>query len=63
MAESSEIEKDREPGHLGDLPQEPVTTEAAEAVKGGATPPPSGPVPVPYPNLKPSNPRTIIPCI
>ena len=59
---TTENTNDRE--EIGDLPQEPVSHEAAEEVKGGKTPSPSGPVPVPYPNLKPStDPRLIIPCV
>ena len=59
----TENPNDRE--EIGDLPEESVSQEAAEEVKGGAVPPPpSGPVPTPYPNLKLStDPRLIIPCI
>ena len=60
---TTENTNDREP--IADLPQEGVSREAADEVKGGATPSPSGPVPVPYPNLKPTArpPRTIVPCV
>jgi hypothetical protein len=39
--------------------------EDPSAVKGGAsvTPPPGGPIPIPYPNLKPGVTRSAEPCI
>ena len=55
--------QDRNDDTVSDLPAEPVSDDAASDVKGGATT--SGPVPVPYPNMKPSNPtipRAIDPC-
>ena len=50
---------------INDLSPEDVTTAEAERVKGGAMPPPppAGPVPIPYPNLKLSDPRGIVPCL
>jgi hypothetical protein len=47
---------------LQNLPERPVTD--ADQVKGGAyVAPPSGPVPIPYPNITPSTPRLIVPCV
>ena len=46
---------------LQNLPERPVAD--AERVKGGATPQPGGPVPIPYPNVKTSSAiRSIEPC-
>ena len=45
---------------ISDLPDKPTIDSVAADVKGGATPgPPSGPVPIPYPNVKPASPRGI----
>jgi len=46
---------------LPDLPERPVTD--ADRVKGGATPQPGGPVPIPYPNHTAGAVRALDPCI
>ena len=50
---------------ISDLPAEDVTGAEAKQVKGGAAPPapPTGPVPIPYPNLRLADPRGIVPCV
>jgi hypothetical protein len=46
---------------LQNLPERLVTD--AGQVKGGATAPPGGPVPIPYPNVRPGVIRSIEPCL
>jgi hypothetical protein len=45
---------------LQNLPERPVTD--ASQVRGGATPLPVSPVPIPYPNVRPGATRTVEPC-
>jgi hypothetical protein len=54
---TNDTTKDEE---LQNLPERPVTD--ADRVKGGAAAPPSGPVPIPYPNVKPGTSRSVDPC-
>jgi hypothetical protein len=48
---------------LQNLPVRPAAD--ADRVKGGAsiTPPPGGPVPIPFPNIKPGVIRSLEPCL
>lgn len=39
------------PGGLKARPSKPMTDRDQEKVKGGKTPAPGGPVPIPYPNI------------
>ena len=48
---------------LQNLPERPVM-DAGNVKGGGATsPPPSGPIPIPYPNVRPGVTRSVEPCI
>ena len=51
-----------EPDEIVDLP-EPSKPEIEHEVKGGATPVPGGPIPVPYPNLTRVDRKAIVPCV
>jgi hypothetical protein len=49
---------------IRDLPEKKTANDsAADGVKGGMTPSAPSPVPIPYPNVKPANPRVIVPCV